>query len=81
MKVKLHGGQRDGEEWPVDFHPWVLYIPRLLTTEESAALRATPEITWRPPEDVYDRVLYRDEKGRRFFRYEFRETAHYRPKD
>ncbi len=81
MKVKLHGGQRNGEEWPVEFHPWVLYVPRLLTTEEWADLKKSDETCWRPPEDVYDRTLHRDGRGRGFFRYEFRETVHYKPKD
>ena len=69
--VKLIGGTNDGRSVRVNTWQPLIYMPRRMSVEENAALMIDDVVSWKPPEEVYER----NDLGE----FVYTRTVHYKP--
>jgi hypothetical protein len=55
-KITLKGGTHDGMVCEVNWWQDMLYMTKRITIEEASKLKITETVSWKPPEEVYQRV-------------------------
>lgn len=71
--VRLVGGTRDGEMWDVYSYQPHVYLRKRQSLEDDIALEIDAAISWKTPEEVYER----QPDGS----FHYQRTVHYKPDD